>query len=127
METTTETTPEATAAPTSSPEAQKDPTDLGTLTPEEQSALIKIKQDSQQYLAKIGEFEVMKARLLGKLDQMDKEGQAIMDSISKRLNLNPGQQWAAQLDGTIRLVTPPNQGQAQEAPVQQEEAAKPTA
>jgi hypothetical protein len=133
METPTEDTPTNAAAAAPPPEAEKDPSDLGRLTPEEQGALVKIKQDSAQYLAKIGEFEVMKARILGKLDQMDKEGQSIMDSISKRLGLNPGQQWAAQLDGTIRLVTPPGPGQAQQAPVQaksapvSEEAEKPTA
>jgi mannose-6-phosphate isomerase class I len=105
METTTETTvPE--------PET-KDPLDLGKLTPEEQGSLMKIKGDSAQYLVKIGEFEVMKARLLGKLDQMDKEGQAIMDSISKRLGLDPGQQWVAMQDGAIRLVEPPGTSQAQ--------------
>jgi len=84
--------------------------DIGRLTPEEQQLLTKLKQDSAQYLNKIGEFEVMKARLLGKLDEMDKEGQEVMDAISKRLGLQPGQQWVAMLDGSIRLVAPPNQG-----------------
>ena len=114
METTTDTTPEET--PTPAPEAQeaKDPSDLGKLTPEEQTSLMKIKQESAQYLAKIVEFEVMKARLLGKLDQMDKEMQTIMDSISKRLNVDPGQQWAAMHDGTIRLVQAPGGGQTQQ-------------
>ena len=111
METTTETTvPESAPAPE---QAVKDPLDLGKLTPEEQGSLMKIKGDSAQYLVKIGEFEVMKARLLGKLDQMDKEGQAIMDSISRRLGLDPGQQWVAMQDGAIRLVEPPGTSQAQ--------------
>lgn len=114
MDTTTETTPDTKAAPATAPEqAAKDPLDLGKLTPEEQGSLMKIKQESAQYLAKIGEFEVMKARLLGKLDQMDKEGQTIMDSISKRLGLDAGQQWVAMQDGSIRLVEPPGAGQTQ--------------
>jgi hypothetical protein len=106
METTTET-------PTETPvteEAAKDPNDLGKLTPEEQGALLKIKGESAQYLAKIGEFEVMKARLLHKLNQMDGEGQAIMGAISARLGLTEGQQWVALQDGTLRLVDQPEGG-----------------
>lgn len=102
MEPTTE-TPET---PTPETEAQKDPTDLGKMTPEEQGAILKIKQDSQQYLAKLGEFDVMKARILKKLESMDQEGQAIMGAISQRLGLKEGEQWAATQDGTIRLITP---------------------
>jgi hypothetical protein len=110
METTTET-------PTETPvteEAAKDPNDLGKLTPEEQGALLKIKAESAQYLAKIGEFEVMKARLLHKLNQMDAEGQAIMGAISTRLGLTEGQQWAAHQDGTLHLINAPGGGQPPE-------------
>jgi len=99
METTTETT----ETPTTT-EAPKDPTDLGKMTPEEQTAILKLKQESQGYLAKIGEFEVMKARLLNKLESLDAEGQAILGAISQRLGLKAGEQWAAQQDGTIRLI-----------------------
>jgi hypothetical protein len=99
----------------------KDPSELGKLTPEEQQTLTRLKQDTAQYLNKIGEFEVMKARLMNKLEAMEQEGQGVMEAISKRLGLEPGKQWVAMLDGTIRLVSPPGEGQTQG------EAAPPTA
>jgi len=115
METPTETTETPTPAPevpqeAVSEEAAKDPNDLGKMTPEEQGAILQIKQDSQQYLAKLGEFDVMKARLLKKLEAMDAEGQAIMGAISQRLGLKEGEQWAAHQDGTIRLIQQPGGG-----------------
>jgi hypothetical protein len=112
----TETTPapEAAAAPT--PEAQaaaQVPGVLGKLTPEEQQALLLIRQESQQLLAKVGEHEVLKGRLLAKLDELDEKGQGHINAISKRFNLEDGQQWVALQDGTVRLVNPPQASQAQ--------------
>jgi len=114
METTTETTdtptPEPEVQEAAASEEAKDPNDLGKMTPEEQGAILKIKQESQQYLAKLGEFDVMKARLLKKLEEMDAEGQAIMGAISQRLGLKEGEQWVAHQDGTIRRVPAPGGG-----------------
>ena len=101
---------------------EKNTNEIGKLTPEEQQTLTKLKQDTAQYLNKIGEFEVMKARIMNKLESMEQEGQSIMDAISKRLGLNPGQQWVAMLDGTVQLVAAPD-----EEPIVQEEAETPPA
>jgi len=115
-ETTTETpTPEAQEAVSEAvAQAQADiPGVLGKLTPEEQKALMGIRQQSQQLLAKVGEHEVLKGRLLSKLDELDAQGQGHINAISQRFNLESGQQWVALQDGTVRLVNPPESGQTQ--------------
>jgi len=107
-----EAAPEAPATPAAEAEAQI-PGALGKLTPEEQQALLSIKQQSHQLLAKVGEHEILKMRVLAKLDELDEQGQTYINAVSQRLNLEPGQQWVALQDGTIRLVNPPNAGQTQ--------------
>lgn len=128
METEQDTTSNTDAAPpTPAPEAAAEATPetpqaeaqaqipgvLGKLTPEEQQALMAIKQQSQQLLAKVGEHEVLKMRVIAKLDELDEQGQGHINAISKRFGLEGGTQWVALQDGTVRLVNPPQAGQAQ--------------
>ena len=111
-ETTTETTETPTETPETAPEAAEAteaaapevPGMIGKLTPEEQTALLQIRQQSQQLLAKVGEHEVLKMRVLAKLDELDAQGQEHINAISKRLGLEDGQTWVALQDGTIRMV-----------------------
>jgi hypothetical protein len=120
----TETTPEnptpeapaeaAPEAPAPTDAQAEDPNTIGKLTPEEQAALMVIRQESQQLLAKIGEHEVLKMRLLARVDDLDQKGQEHINTISRRLGIEDGQQWVALQDGTIRLVkqnTPGQNGQ----------------
>ena len=119
----TDSVPETTAPEAAASEAPETPTAaeaqaqipgvLGKLTPEEQQALMAIKQQSQQLLAKVGEHEILKMRVLAKLDELDEQGQGHINAISKRFNLDSGQQWVALQDGTVRLVNPPQAGQTQ--------------
>jgi len=104
---------EAPEAPTAAEAQAQIPGVLGKLTPEEQQALMAIKQQSQQLLAKVGEHEILKMRVLAKLDELDEQGQGHINAISKRFNLDSGQQWVALQDGTVRLVNPPQAGQTQ--------------
>lgn len=119
-ETTTETAPAAEApteaAAETSPEAEAQaqiPGVLGKLTPEEQQALMSIRQESQQLLAKVGEHEVLKMRILAKLDELDEKGQGHINAISQRFGLQDGQQWVALQDGTVRLVNGSQASQTQ--------------
>jgi hypothetical protein len=121
METTNEPTKTDAAPATDAPvqdapaqEEQQDPSIIGRLTPEEHQALLRIRQQSQQLMAKIGEHEVLKSRLLGQLDELDGQGQGLINAVSKRLGLEDGQQWVGMQDGTVRLVNPPAPAQTQE-------------
>lgn len=89
---------------TETPDLAPNLKELGRLTTEEQQILVQLKHETAQYLNKIGEFEVMKARCLVKLDELESKGQQIMASISTRLELDPGVQWVTLMDGSIRLV-----------------------
>jgi hypothetical protein len=104
IETTTETTTEA----------PSDPSILGRLTPEEQGAMTRIRAESQQLLAKCGEHELLKLRIVARVEELDDEGQKIIAGITKRLGLPDGVQWHGLQDGTIRLVNRPGTAQIQE-------------
>lgn len=108
--TTTDAPPPEAPAPTSA-EVPEIPGTIGKLTPEEQQALMQIRQESQQLLAKVGEHEVLKMRLLARIDELDQKGQDHINTISQRLGITDGQQWVALQDGTIRLVNAPGSGQ----------------
>lgn len=115
----TDTTPEAAVtdtapeAPAEDAAAAEVPGVLGKLTPEEQSALMQIRNQSNQLLAKVGEHEVLKMRVLAKIDELDAAGQQHINAISARFDLSEGQQWVALQDGTVRLVPAPNAGQTE--------------
>jgi hypothetical protein len=91
----------------------ENPNQIGQLTPDEQSHLLEIRQESQRHLAKIGEYEVLKKRLLDRVDTLDRQGQDAINAISKRLGVQDGQQWVALQDGTIQLVNAGNPAQAE--------------
>lgn len=102
-------TPE-TAAPTASPDAelasQSVPGSVGRLTPEEHQTLMRIRDESRMLMQKIGEFEIQKARVMHRIEELDAQGQEVINSVSHRVGIADGQQWIALADGTIRLVSP---------------------
>jgi hypothetical protein len=110
-ETTPETAPET--APETTEEPKADPSVIGRLSPEEQAAMMKIRSESQQLLAKVGEHELLKLRIMQRIEELDEQGQGIINSISQRLGLEDGQQWVGLQDGTIRLVNKPDGAQNQ--------------
>ena len=119
MDTNTEITNEnTTPAPTQDAPEQavaEDPSIIGRLTPEEQQALFQVRQESQQLLAKVGEHELLKVRILARLDELNSQGETLLNNVTKRLGLEDGQKWVGMQDGTIRLINPPSQEGGAEA------------
>lgn len=104
MEPTTP-SPEVTDETSSSDVVSTGQTDfVGRLTPEEEARLREIRGESQQLLQKVGEHEVLKMRLLQRLDVLDGDGQELINAISRRIGVPPGQQWVALADGSIRVI-----------------------
>jgi hypothetical protein len=85
--------------------------DLGRLTPEEHQMLMRIRGESQQLLAKVGEHELLKSRILNRVEELDAQGQQIINAVSQRLGLQEGQSWVGLQDGRIRLVDQNQNGQ----------------
>lgn len=112
--TETETTTETPQDEAPQAEAPSDPSVIGRLTPEEQGAMMRIRAESQQLLAKCGEHELLKLRIMARIEELDDEGQKIIAGITKRLGLPDGAQWHGLQDGTIRLVSKPVAAQTQE-------------
>ena len=106
--------PEPTPPEAEAPEAEaQDPNVIGKVTPEEQAALMTIRNEQQQRLLKLGEHDVVKSRLVAELKELEQKGQVYINEIAKRLGIQDGQQWVALGDGTIRLVPAPDVGQTQ--------------
>lgn len=110
--------PEASApAPEASSQGQEAPapTDdsVGKLTPEEQGELMKIRGESQQLLAKIGEHVILGLRVASRIEELDARGQEIINAVSARLGLKEGQTWVGLQDGTIKVVNSNQGGQNQ--------------
>lgn len=104
-------TPEAPDAPAEKPPT--DPSVIGRLTPEEQGAMMRIRAESQQLLAKAGEHDLLKLRIMARIEELDEQGQKIISSITERLGLPEGTPWQGLQDGSIRLVNKPEEGQTQ--------------
>lgn len=105
---TIETTPE-TSAPTPT-EPPPPPGMIGRLTPEEEQRLKAIREETHRLLQKIGEYELLKQRVLNRVNELDTEGQMHINSISQRLNIPNGQQWVARNDGMVLLISPQGEG-----------------
>lgn len=112
-ETPSETPTEAAPATPEAAEAPKDPSVIGQLTPEEQNGMLKIRAESQQLLAKVGEHELLKLRIVARIEELDAQGQNLIASVTKRLGLEDGAQWVGLQDGSIRLVNKPGADQNQ--------------
>jgi len=116
--TTTE-TPQTDAPETEAPETKaetpEDPSIIGRLTPEEQNAMMRIRAESQQLLSKVGEHELLKLRIMARVEELDEQGQKIIADITKRLGLPEGSPWHGMQDGSIRLVNRPETDQTQGA------------
>lgn len=106
--------PEAPAPEAPAPEPPADPSVIGRLTPEEQQGMMRIRAESQQILAKIGEYDLLKSRLLARVEELDSQGQAMIAGVTKRLGLPEGSNWVGTQDGTIRLVNRDQSGQTQQ-------------
>lgn len=79
---------------------------IGRLTPEEETRLRALREETAKLLQKIGEHEVLKARLLARVAELEQEGQGHVNSISRRLNVPEGQQWVCRNDGMVLLISP---------------------
>ena len=114
---TTPETPDAAATPEAPPaeaQAPTDPSVIGRMTPEEHNGMMKIRAESQQLLAKVGEHELLKLRIMARVEELDEQGQGLIAGVTKRLGLEAGTQWHGMQDGTIRLVNRPAAAQTQQ-------------
>lgn len=102
--------PEAPEAPAEEPQAAKskpngkvtDPLLLGELLPQEVMAMQQVRGRVNQHLMEIGHFEVQKAMLLAKLEQLEVQGQGIIKQARLRLGIEDDVTIQVTPDGKIR-------------------------
>ena len=77
--------------------------ELGNLTEEELNSFNQARLNANQILAQIGQLEVQKANLIGRLDLNEKNAQELLNQVKERLNLADDSKWRIQSDGKILL------------------------
>jgi len=114
--------PPASAAPPQVPSAPQPPTTpedgggrppvnpmiLGPLLPAEMQTLMGMQRQLNTAATEIGHLEIRKAKLLGTVDQIEKQVQEGMEGVSERLGITKGIVWTVGQDGMARLVPQQN-------------------
>jgi len=77
--------------------------ELGNLTEEELTSFNQARANANQILAQIGQLEVQKANLIGRLDLNEKNAQELLNQVKERFNLANDSKWRIQSDGVILL------------------------
>lgn len=89
-------------------ENQENTENIGKLTDDEQKQLTETRQVAEDIKNKLFQLGYQQFRLYQYLSAQEEKTQAVIDAITQRLNLAPGQEWVALADGSIRLVNKPN-------------------
>jgi len=84
-----------------------DPNVVGKLNDQEMAGVQSLQQQAMNLQMQIGGLEVRKAHMLGMMQQLKDQGQAILDAAASRLGIKPGEQWSVSPDGVIRKVPRP--------------------
>ena len=84
-----------------------DPSVVGELTKEEKAHVEAIQREGERIKSAIGEAEIRKARLLGKMSELEAAGQSFLQSVGKRLGIPDGAAWQILPDGKVMTITPP--------------------
>ena len=77
--------------------------ELGNLTEEELTSFNQARANANQILAQIGQLEVRKANLIGRLDLNEKNAQELLNQVKERFDLANDSKWRIQSDGVILL------------------------
>ena len=88
--------------PEAAGETCADPTIVGQLDQQELNALASLQQQSMNIQTQIGGLEVRKAHMLGMMQQIKDQGQALLDAAANRLGIKQGEQWSVGSDGVVR-------------------------
>lgn len=83
-------------------EKSVDPSIIGNLEPQEVAQLASLQNQSMNIQTQIGGLEVRKAQMLGMMQQIKDQGQAIFDGAAQRLGIQPGEQWSVGPEGVVR-------------------------
>ena len=93
-------------------ETPVDPAIVGELSISAMRQIQGLQQQQNQILMEVGQIEHRKSGLLGQLNNIQAQAQALLASEAKRLAIPEGQQWSVGPDGKARVhqVPPPAGG-----------------
>lgn len=91
-----------------SPAPPAPPADAGELTVGEMRLIEQLRAAANQIVLEIGNMEVRKSQLLARLGQLEAQGQAVLNTAARRLNIPDGETWHVTNEGKVRRgVAPP--------------------
>lgn len=79
---------------------------VGELTVGEMRLIQTLRQNADALVREIGNLEVRKAQLLNQLNQIEQQGQSVLNGAAKRLNIPNGETWQVMPDGKVRRTGP---------------------
>lgn len=95
------------APPEVAGEPPVDPLVLGTIEPQEQSAIIALQKQHQNLVFQIGNAELRKFEMMVQIQATEDRLQNVYANIGKRLNIPSQKSWTLMADGKIREVVQP--------------------
>lgn len=93
------------AAPAPAP-APADDGFVGDIAPEVRERIAMFQNQTRDITHQIGQLEVRKSQLLGALNDINMQAQAMVNAEAKRLGIPDGQPWQITADGKARVVDP---------------------
>lgn len=79
---------------------------VGELTVSEMRSIEASRQSADAIVREIGNLEVRKAQLLGRLNQIEAQAQATLNEAARRFGIPAGQSWQLLPDGKVRRTSP---------------------
>lgn len=85
-------------------EEAKDPAVVGALEPNEISNLNRLRSTSQNLTMELGKLVIRGARLLGDMDGLEKQSEALLAVVGKRIGIPEGIPWQVSMNGDVRVL-----------------------
>ena len=87
--------------------APEDPTLLGLVEQQEQSAIVALHRQHQALVFQLGNLDLKKFETVAQIDSTNEQIQGLYSQIGKRLNIPPKTRWTVTPDGKVREVPTP--------------------
>jgi len=80
------------------------PVEVGSLTEEEMATISQLRQNANQLLNQLGQFELRKTRLAFQIERNEAQAQQVVSGARDRLGISEGSPWQIQEDGTVVAI-----------------------
>lgn len=90
--------------PNKNPSEAQDTNIKGELAPPEMAQLQQLQAQANSCYNQIGQLEVRKAAILGRIGAIEAQGQQVMDGIAERCGIEKGTPWRITPDNKVQMI-----------------------